>query len=110
MNTVEESVKKVKEVLVSADVITYPFASVAGKKFCLVYVDGLVEKPQLGELVVKPLAAAKKDATADDVRPVLASPEVKESDDFKTCIDEIYYGAAVLFFDVEITFFIIWII
>ena len=107
MNTVEESVKKVKEVLVSADVITYPFASVAGKKFCLVYVDGLVEKPQLGELVVKPLAAAKKDATADDVRPVLASPEVKESDDFKTCIDEISYGAAVLFIDGESTFFII---
>lgn len=52
--------KKVKNVLVSADVITYPFASVAGKKFCLVYVDGLVEKPQLGELVVKPLAAAKR--------------------------------------------------
>ena len=52
MNTVEESVKKVKDVLVSADVITYPFASVAGKKFCLVYVDGLVEKPQLGDLVV----------------------------------------------------------
>lgn len=66
-----------------------------------------MEKPQLGELVVKPLAAAKKDATADDVRPVLASPEVKESDDFKTCIDEISYGAAVLFIDGESTFFII---
>lgn len=32
---------------------------------------------------------------------------MKESDDFKTCIDEISYGAAVLFIDGESTFFII---
>ena len=62
--------------LVSEDVITYEFSSAAGKKFALIYVDGLTDKSHLGELVVKPLADAKADASYEDVRAVLASPEV----------------------------------
>ena len=102
-----QSIKKIKDVLVSADVITYEFSSAAGKKFALIYVDGLVEKPQLGELVVKPLSGAKAGATAADVRAVLASPEVKEGEDFSMAVEEISYGSAALLIDGESTFFII---
>lgn len=107
MQSLSESIKKIKSVLVSADVITYEFSSAAGKKFALVYVDGLIDKAQLGELVVKPLAGVKNDATAEDVRPILASPEVKEDDDFSVAVKEISYGSAALLIDGEKTFFII---
>ena len=107
MQRLSESIKKIKSVLVSADVITYEFSSAAGKKFALVYVDGLIDKAQLGELVVKPLAGVKNGATAEDVRPILASPEVKEDDDFWVALREISYDSAALFMDGEKTFFII---
>ena len=107
MQRLSESIKKIKSVLVSADVITYEFSSAAGKKFALVYVDGLIDKAQLGELVVKPLAGVKSGATAEDVRSILASPEVKEDDDFSVAVKEISYGSAALLIDGEKTFFII---
>ena len=74
MCSLKKNIERIKGVLVSEDVITYEFSSAAGKRFALIYVDGLAEKAQLGELVVKPLAAVAKDASLSDVRPVLASP------------------------------------
>ncbi len=82
--------------LASADVITYEFASAHGKKFALVYVDGLADKQQLGELVIKPLASAPRDCDLAAVRAALASPEVKEVSDRDGAIAEISYGSAVL--------------
>ena len=93
-----KGIEAIKDVLVSADVIIYEFSSAAGKKFALIYVDGLVEKAQLGELVVKPLAKAGREAGAAEVRAILASPEVKEVD-IPSAIKEISYGSAVLLTD-----------
>ena len=101
MQNLQEGIKKIKSVLSSADVITYEFSSSHGKKFALVYVDGLVDKLQLGELVVKPLSAAPQDCSIADVRAMLASPEVKEAGDAEGAIDEISYGSAVLLADGE---------
>ena len=86
MCSLEKNIERIKGVLVSEDVITYEFSSAAGKRFALIYVDGLAEKAQLGELVVKPLAAVAKDASLSDVRPVLASPEVKEGSDYDMAV------------------------
>lgn len=102
-----QSIKKIKDVLVSADVITYEFSSAVGKKFALIYVDGLIDKAQLGELVVKPLAGVDREATAADIRAILASPEVKEGEDFAMAVEEISYGSAALLIDGESTFFLI---
>ena len=102
-----QSIKKIKDVLVSADVITYEFSSAVGKKFALLYVDGLLDKAQLGELVVKPLAGVESKATAADIRAILASPEVKEGEDFAMAVKEISYGSAALLIDGESTFFLI---
>ena len=107
MPTIEENIKKIKDVLVSEDVITYEFSSAAGKKFALIYVDGLTDKSHLGELVVKPLADAKADASYEDVRAVLASPEVKEGDDYSVAVKEISYGGSALLTDGDSRFFII---
>ena len=107
MYSLQNSIKRIKDVLVSSDVITYEFSSADGKKFALIYVDGLCDKAQLGELVVKPLAGVKRDASLEDVRPVLASPEVKEGDDFDMAVKEISYGGAALLIDGEKGFFII---
>lgn len=102
-----QSIKKIKDVLVSDDVITYEFSSAVGKKFALLYVDGLLDKAQLGELVVKPLAGVESKATAADIRAILASPEVKEGEDFAMAVKEISYGSAALLIDGESTFFLI---
>ena len=107
MPTIEENIKKIKDVLVSEDVITYEFSSAAGKKFALIYVDGLTDKSHLGELVVKPLADAKADASYEDVRAVLASPEVKEGDDYSVAVKGISYGGSALLTDGDSRFFII---
>lgn len=107
MCSLEKNIERIKGVLVSEDVITYEFSSAAGKRFALIYVDGLAEKAQLGELVVKPLAAVAEDASLSDVRPVLASPEVKEGTDYDMAVKEISYGGAALLVDGESGFFII---
>ena len=100
------AIEKIKGVLVSPDVITYEFSSEEGKKFALVYVDGLVDKAQLGELVVKPLSSAPRGATAREIRAALASPEVKECSGAEAAVKEISYGGAALLCDGEDTVFI----
>lgn len=107
MQKLQTGIDKIKGVLVSADVITYEFSSAAGKKFALIYVDGLADKELLGELVVKPLAAAQTDEGLEGIRAMLASPEVKEGDDYSVAVKEISYGSAVLLADGEKTYFAI---
>ncbi len=107
MRDLRQNIDRIKDVLVSGDVITYEFTSLHGKKFALIYVDGLVDKVQLGELVVKPLRPVQSDAAIEEVRSILASPEVKEGDDFSVAVKEISYGGAVLLVDGESEFFII---
>ena len=74
MNTLEKSIKSIKDVLSSEDVLVFEFASDAGKKFAVIYADGLIDKQLLGELVIKPLRVVEKDASLQDVEFALASP------------------------------------
>lgn len=107
MLTLQQNLEKIKSVLVSEDIITYEFSSEGGKKFALVYVDGLVDKLQLGELVVKALGGLEEGCSLDDVRAALASPEVKEAENFEDAISQITYGSAVLVTDGESAYFAI---
>lgn len=107
MITLEKQIEGVKKVLSSQDIIVFEFESFAGKKFALIYADGLADKQLMGELVVKPLKAAEKDIKLQDVSKTLASPEVKECNKIKDAINEISDGNAALFIDGEKDFFII---
>lgn len=107
MVTLEKNIKGVKDVLTSQDIIVFEFNSLSGKKFAAIYADGLADKQLLGELVVKPLRDAKEDIKLDDVKLLLASPEVKDGNKIKDAIKEVSDGNAVLFVDGEKDFFII---
>lgn len=107
MVTLEKNIKAVKSVLTSEDILVFEFKSEDGKKFAAIYADGVADKQLLGELVVKPLRAVKKDAPLEEVKLLLASPELKDCNKIKDGIKEVSDGNAVLFVDGEKDFFII---
>ena len=107
MVTLEKNIKSVKDILSSQDILVFEFSSEKGKKFAVIYVDGIVDKALIGELVVKPLRIAEQNANLQEVKQFLASPEVKDGDKIKDAIKEISDGNAVLFVDGEKDFFVI---
>lgn len=106
MVTLEKSIKSVKDILKSEDILVFEFTSESGKKFAAVFADGIVDKNQIGELVVKPLRHAKIDDKIEDIKLLLASPELKEGNKKKDAIKEILNGNAVIFIDGEADFLI----
>lgn len=107
MVTLEKNIKSVKDILVSEDILVFEFKSSDGKKFAAIYADGIADKQFLGELVVKPLRGVKKDAPLEEVKLLLASPELKDGSNLDEAIKAISNGDAVLFVDGEEDFFII---
>lgn len=107
MVALEKNIKAVKSVLTSEDILVFEFKSEAGKKFAVIYADGIVNKDMIGELVVKPLRRAPEDVSAVQVKQLLASPEVKDGKKIKDGIKEISDGNVVLFIDGEKDFFVI---
>lgn len=99
--------KKIKEILTSPDIMTFEFSSLSGKRFAAVYLDGLADKNLLGELVVKPLSAAKEEDDGQEIARLLASPEIKEGKDLQEAISGILDGNAALFIDGADLFYII---
>lgn len=107
MTTLEKNIKSVKDILSSQDILVFEFSSEKGKKFAVIYADGIADKALIGELVVKPLRIAEQNATLQEVKQYLASPEVKGGDKIKDAVKEISDGNAVLFVDGEKDFFVI---
>ena len=107
MDTLEKNIKSVKDILTSEDILVFEFESLKGKSFAALYADGLADKQLLGELVVKPLKEAKKETTLEDIKHLLASPEVKDGKDTKEAVKEISDGNAVLFVEGEKDFIIV---
>lgn len=107
MVTLQKNIKSVKDILTSEDVIVFEFESLSGKKFAVIYADGIADKQLIGELVIKPLRSAKKEEGAEEIKKLLASPEVKDGGKIPDAVKEISDGNAVLFIDGEKDFFII---
>ncbi len=107
MVTLEKSVKAIKDVITSEDILVFEFESSGGKKFAAVYADGIIDKQMLGELVVKPLGRVEADEKFQDIKLALASPELKTGNKTKQAIKEVLNGNAVLLVDGEKDFFII---
>lgn len=103
----QENIKSVKSVLTSEDILVFEFESEEGKKFAAIFADGIVDKALLGELAVKPLRAVKKDGKYNDVKLLLATPEVKDGKDIAEAIKEVCGGNAVLFIDGETDYIIL---
>lgn len=105
--SVKQRIAAIKKILPSEDVLVFGFESAAGKKFAVIFADGIVDKSMLGELVIKPLRDAPDNATAEEVKKLLASPDVKEGKDLKDAVKNISDGNAVLYTDGEKDFFVI---
>ena len=107
MVSLKKNIKRVKDKLSSEDILVFEFDSLGGKKFAAIYADGIADKQLLGELVVKPLRDAKKEDGAEEIKKLLASPEVKDGKKIEDAIKEISDGNVALFTDGEEDFFII---
>lgn len=105
--SLKQRIGEVKKILPSEDILVFEFESAEGKKFAVIYADGIVDKNMIGELVIKPLRHAGKDAAAEDIKKLLASPEVKDGKDLKDAVKNISAGDAVLYTDGEKEFFIV---
>lgn len=103
----KERIEGIKKKLPSEDILVFEFDAFSGKKFACVYADGIVDKNMIGELVIKPLRAADRDASAEEVKRLLASPDVKDGKNKADAIKNISDGNAVLFIDGEKSFYII---
>ncbi|MBO5327904.1 MAG: spore germination protein [Clostridia bacterium] len=107
MANLDARIKEVKSILTSQDILVFEFVSEGGKRFAAIYADGVADKVTLGELVVKPLRAVRKDDVIKVIKRLLASPEVKDGKDTNSAVEEISDGNAALFIDGESEFFII---
>ena len=107
MVTLEKNIKSVKDKLSSEDILVFEFASLSGKKFAVIYADGIADKELLGQLVVKPLRDAEKDEDLEGVKKRLASPDIKDGEKTEDAIKEVSDGNVVLFVDGEENFIII---
>lgn len=107
MVSLEKNIKAVKDILVSEDILVFEFKSLEGKRFGAIYADGIADKVSLGELVVKPLRSVPKNAPFEEVKLLLASPELKQGSKIEDAIRAISGGDGVLFVDGERDFFII---
>lgn len=97
--SLSNKLKEIKEILTSPDIITFEFCSLSGKKFAAVYLDGLADKNLLGELVVKPLRAAKISDSGEEIAQLLASPEINQGKEIKEAVSGILDGNAALFIE-----------
>lgn len=100
-------IDEIKKVLPSQDILSFEFRSLSDKNFAAVYLDGVADKNLLGELVVKPLRAAKEAENAEQIRQLLASPEVNDGKNLNDAVEQILEGNAVLYIDGEKNFFVI---
>ena len=107
MVTLEKNIKGVKDILSSEDILVFEFNALSGKRFAAIYADGIADKQLLGELVIKPLRDAKKEDKLEDIKQLLASPEVKDGEKQEDAVKEVSDGNVVLFVDGEKNFFII---
>ena len=105
--SIKERIEEVKGKLTSEDILVFEFDAQSGKKFACIYADGIVDKNMIGELVIKPLRATPMEATAEEVRRLLASPDVKDGKNTADAIKNVSDGNAVLYIDGEKDFYII---
>lgn len=103
----KERIEEVKSELTSEDILVFEFDSLDGKKFACIYADGIVDKALIGELVVKPLRAVKKEDNAETIKKLLAAPELKDGENLQNCVMSISNGDAALFIDGEEDFYIL---
>ncbi len=94
----ENNLKILKNKLSSQD-ITFLDISLNDKKGVLIFVNDLVDKNTLGELVLKPLSQCTKNINENELFELFLSPEKKKLYSVLEITEEVLLGSAVILFD-----------
>ena len=97
---IEKNEKILKDELSSDDVIFYSF-SYHEKSCFAVYVDSMVDKQVLGDLVIRSILELEKDKTIDDIKTTLSNPECKTQEKIEDAVDDVLNGCAIICIDGE---------
>lgn len=97
-NTLDKNVEYLKGALQSED-ITFLQTKISDKNATLIFVNDLVNKESLGELVLRPISQFKGELNEQNFFEIFLSPEKKEISDLDELIAEVVSGSAVLIAD-----------
>lgn len=97
VKNLKDNLKVLKEKLTSED-LTFLSVKLGKSSACLIFVNDLISKDAVGELVLKPLSEYKGKPSADIIN-IFNSPEKKKIFDTDTIIEDVLEGNAVLVMD-----------
>ena len=90
---------RMKELLCAEDILTYDFQDAAGRDFVCFFADALTDKELLSLQVFAPLAAARTQEDAQDVKLAVRAPELREEKKIVALADEVLAGNPVLLWE-----------
>lgn len=97
-SNLNKNISTLKSALKADDIVYYNFRS--NKEFCVVYVDTLTQKEQIGELLLRPILSFKL-KNLDEIYKQVEIANVKKIDDINEGITNLLSGQALLFCDGE---------
>lgn len=92
-------VAALKKTLPSEDVLTFEFVSPNGTNFTCVFADPITDKELLGEQIVRPLLGYGGNATAEEIKKHVTSPELKTEKSLEKLSEEVLIGNPVLLWE-----------
>ena len=93
-----ENVTNLKALLNSED-ITFLDVNMARGKGCLIFVNDLVNKDSLGELILRPANQYQGEISEQSLFNLFLSPEKKKITDLNQLVSEVVSGSAILVID-----------
>lgn len=97
--SLKENLNYLKKELSADDVIFYDLKIGGVRNACLIFVDSMTDKAEVGSLLVKPLANFTEKPTYSAVKNSLLSPERKEFTNAEQAIDDLLTGNTLLIID-----------
>ena len=94
----EENIKKLKQELVSDD-ITFLDVKIHQTNGILVFINDLVNKDTLGELILRPISLCKENPNEKSLFEMFLSPEKKQLCEIEKLIADLLIGNAILLCD-----------
>lgn len=97
--SLQKNIGAVKAILPSEDIFVHAFSAADGGECAVIYADGITDKANLGELVLRPLSEAAAPRSADEAQKILCFPESRAAEDVPSACDEILAGNPLLLID-----------
>ena len=97
-NLLVKNVGIIRKKLKSNDV-QFLSLDVSSSNATLIYINDIVNKEALGELVIKPATEYEGEISLEKIKKIFLSPEKKEVEKINDCIEEVVSGSAVLLID-----------